>query len=697
MTELREPKRVRQACQNCRRKKTRCSGEKPVCSFCARLKQECLWDEVSTAALSASNINLAARVALLESKLSLLNSSGNDATLGLPTDGYVPSKKRRTSAPDDSVSPEAHSVNSSGSQGRTSDTARKVMQLPPEPVLRSVLQTYFARCHNQPYAFFRPEYFWWMLDNGEIPEYLLLAMISLAVRFSSDPYFERRQTELVDGYARTAWTEIFEKSFSEDYVLDIHAVQATNMLAIIDFTTGRPKLGWQKVGLAVRFAQSLELGSVIPSHYTPEQQDERRLTFWSMYLLDRLVSCGTGRPPTISDIDCSIPLASDMTPANETESSTMPDLRTLFEISGYGTNPNMDPFPQTILMASVLGRIERHSLQHQSLKDKFPPWDSRSDFAAIYSMLLNFEAHSEITRVSFSSTIARFVGPDGVHDHSAAGHLAFSTIMYHMNQCLLHHPFLLRKRLDSCKGRYSPSFLREALRRSLEHAYQLTVTLRVIQKQGFNLTSFYAYASLVAGTIHRLFMHHDDEWTRRTAQQFFDYSLDFLDSGKNVWEHYLRIATALRAFEPNPSSARALVTTTPNDQYVHDPDLDTIWNLLDYGWLSDAARPKSLNESPPPRRPTVTNEDPPQLQLLPVSTNEPIIPTPAIPEENHSYAAFESFDLNKGFAVHDEVAMDFASYPEGTIDLWPGVLNEGDVFLSTDFGISSPWTPRAPG
>lgn len=139
------------------------------------------------------------------------------------------------------------------------------------------------------------------------------------------------------------------------------------------------------------------------------------------------------------------------------------------------------------------------------------------------------------------------------------------------------------------------------------------------------------------------------------------------------------------------------MTTTPNDQYVHDPDLDTIWNLLDYGWLSDAARPKSLNELPPPRRPTVTSDDAPQLQLLPVPTNEPIVPAPTLPEQNHSYAAFEPFDLDKGFAVHDEVAMDFASYPEGTIDPWPDVLNEGDVFLSTGFGISSPWTPRAPG
>ncbi|EXJ77046.1 hypothetical protein A1O3_10204 [Capronia epimyces CBS 606.96] len=688
MAESREAKRVRQACQNCRRKKTRCSGEKPVCSFCARLKQDCLWDEVSTAALYTSNVNLAARVALLESKLSLLNSDGNDGLPPLIGDGYAPSKKRRTSAQEGSVSPEENSDNSQRSQSRTPEAAaRKFIQLPPEPVLHAILHTFFARCHKQPYAYFRPEYFYWKLDSGEIPEYLLLAMTALAARFSTDPFFEGRPGEVVDRYTRTAWSEIFEKSFSEDYVLDIHAVQATHMLAIVDFTAGRAKLGWQKVGLAVRFAQSLELGSGIPTHFTPEQQEEQRLTFWSMYLLDRLVSCGTSRPPTISDIDCAIPLASDITPPNETESSTVPDLRALFEISGCGANQSMDLFAQTILMASVLGRIERHSLQHQSSKDRFPPWDSRSDFAAIYSMLLNFEAQSEITTVSLSSTIGRHIGPDGLHDHAAAGHLAFSTILYHMNQCLLHHPFLLRKRLDSCPGKHSPSFLREARRRSLEHAYQLTGALRAVQNQGFNLSSFYAYAMIVAGSIHRLFMHHDDEWTRRTARQLFDYSLGFLDSGNGVWEHYARIATALRSFRPNPSSARALVTTPPNEQHSHDPDLDVIWNLLDYGWLSDAARPVAGNDAPPLRRPTVTGEEVPKLHQTPATA----------PTSDTAYSAFEDFDLNKPFSIHDEVAMDFMTYPDGTVDSWPDVLHQGDVFLSTDFGISSPWNPRAAG
>jgi hypothetical protein len=38
-------KRIRQACRNCRRKKARCTGERPECAFCVRLKQPCSYSD----------------------------------------------------------------------------------------------------------------------------------------------------------------------------------------------------------------------------------------------------------------------------------------------------------------------------------------------------------------------------------------------------------------------------------------------------------------------------------------------------------------------------------------------------------------------------------------------------------------------------------------------------------------------------
>lgn len=43
MSYERPAKRIRQACEQCRRKKSKCSGERPVCSTCWRLEQQCFY------------------------------------------------------------------------------------------------------------------------------------------------------------------------------------------------------------------------------------------------------------------------------------------------------------------------------------------------------------------------------------------------------------------------------------------------------------------------------------------------------------------------------------------------------------------------------------------------------------------------------------------------------------------------------
>lgn len=44
MSYERPAKRIRQACEQCRRKKSKCSGEKPVCNTCWRLEQHCYYN-----------------------------------------------------------------------------------------------------------------------------------------------------------------------------------------------------------------------------------------------------------------------------------------------------------------------------------------------------------------------------------------------------------------------------------------------------------------------------------------------------------------------------------------------------------------------------------------------------------------------------------------------------------------------------
>ncbi|RMZ83261.1 hypothetical protein DV738_g1273, partial [Chaetothyriales sp. CBS 135597] len=159
----------------------------------------------------------------------------------------------------------------------------------PLPIILETLDIYFTWCHNQPYSFFHEESFRTKLSQGKIPDHLLFAILASAVRFSKNPFFDDIfETALF--YSNKSWQSIVSSCFSANKVADLMTVQTVTLLAILDYTAGRGRHGsaWVKIGLAVRIAQDLRLMLESATHLPYSEQEERRRTFWSVYLLDRL-------------------------------------------------------------------------------------------------------------------------------------------------------------------------------------------------------------------------------------------------------------------------------------------------------------------------------------------------------------------------------------------------------------------------
>jgi hypothetical protein len=214
-----------------RRKKTRCTGERPVCAFCARLGQVCRYNDnyfsqfgvlSSDSSLQQENSGLATRVALLESRLSLLDatdSNGTNVSFLFGNSNSSPSPQVPGSEPQ--------------SDGQISGS--ELTSLLNGQILRSLADVYFACCHQQPYSFFHEQTFRQNLENANLPAYLLLTFVATAVRFSKEPCFAGRQTECTDTYAKLAWSELMEEAFSDSHNMDVRMVQAASMLGTIDY------------------------------------------------------------------------------------------------------------------------------------------------------------------------------------------------------------------------------------------------------------------------------------------------------------------------------------------------------------------------------------------------------------------------------------------------------------------------------
>lgn len=64
---------------------------------------------------------------------------------------------------------------------------------------------------------------------------------------------------------------------------------------------------YMTIGAAARLAMSLGLHrTIVDSHLSPSEVEERRNVFWVLYIFDRSVSLRLGRPPTIHENDCDI-------------------------------------------------------------------------------------------------------------------------------------------------------------------------------------------------------------------------------------------------------------------------------------------------------------------------------------------------------------------------------------------------------
>ncbi|KAH7376858.1 fungal-specific transcription factor domain-containing protein [Plectosphaerella cucumerina] len=402
-------RRINRACHACRRKKSRCTGGHP-CRSCRRLGETCeypaavtrvqrpLEDDVLPETASSlpgpTPAPTSDRLDALESRLDIISRQ-----LGQLTELTRQLCAAREPAVQDSqpsIYPSGPSTNPNplNDPFHPQHWAVKLDNLVPPPVLRAVFRDYFLHAHNQPYSFFHEATFWTRLDAGLLPDHLLLAVLSHAIRFSTDPFFGERARPTSVLFANMAWKAIVYLYFQERADADLAAVQTMTLLSMYDFTAGhdRHDSAWVKIGVAVRMAQDLCLMMEdTTGTLTTTDAEERRRVFWSVYMLDRLASCARARPPAVLEASCHLSL-----PCEERiwrAGLPSPGYRIDDVITRGGLPGDQHPgFPALVMaMTSIVGRCTQCMFQGPGGRPRQAPWDQASDYATICSELLTCE------------------------------------------------------------------------------------------------------------------------------------------------------------------------------------------------------------------------------------------------------------------------------------------------------------------
>ncbi|KAJ3560206.1 hypothetical protein NPX13_g9383 [Xylaria arbuscula] len=463
--------------------------------------------------------------------------------------------------------------------------------LVPQPVILSLVDDFFRCSHNQPYSFFHEQSFRRRLSDGLIPNYLLFAVLATAVRFSSHPFFESQAHEAAITFANKSWKAIVSSCFARDEKATIMTIQTITLLAIFDFTAGQSRHGsaWIKIGISVRIAQDLRLMMDSSTDFSYVDQEERRRVFWSLYLLDRIVSCGRARPPAILEASCQLQL-----PCGEKEwrEGRQQVTDTLDQLSDkmFLQKESHGPFALVIIMAYILSRAAQYMLQEYNARSRYPPWDPNSDFASICSDLLYIESSFDIGK-PVEYLISEELNDAADIDYGSVNPMIFSRALFHLCHCLLNHPFLLRHRLDALDTRAPSSFLARAFDFGRGCAKRLTQLLSGAASSGpFIYAPFYGYCAVVAGSIQALYLDSTNESIRLEAVDCVQENLTILKKIGSFWINVSVMSETLSSFYTDSPRFGILKSPEPQITPLSQPDQEVMWSLVDYNTMSNAPK-----------------------------------------------------------------------------------------------------------
>jgi len=257
----------------------------------------------------------------------------------------------------------------------------------------------------------------------------------------------------------------------------------------------------------------------INSRVTPVEREFRRRLFWSCFLLDKFMACGSKRPSLVADntillrLPCWAPNPISMPIDGEFFQSGS----NLQYLQSTGKK-NQGSGGMLIDICRILGTTNRYLAAGGVKGDSHFPWHSLSNLSKIRQDL---DIWASGTADVFSSLDALFGQADSTI-------LVLSKLIYHLIHCLIYRPFLPINLSELSGTGQHQSWQIEATNMCFLHANAITELVELgKQAASIEWPAFVGYCICTAGTVHI----HGAHYTRTGnagEMNVFSSSADFL-------------------------------------------------------------------------------------------------------------------------------------------------------------------------
>ncbi|GAP85843.1 putative fungal specific transcription factor [Rosellinia necatrix] len=521
-------------CKSCRKRKIKCNRLRPSCEACQVFQCPCIYDAVpkkrgpKTDVLEALLKRVDGLEAQLKDQKKTLSSppgteeplsakaeSSENNTEALPTVSTPPAltatcePKPKRVALDTSRTPDSGSDSAIYSPAMTNES-------PPSIRSDAFLDIYFARFHAKPYHILDEPSVRQRLRLNQLPLFLVNAIYAVSARHTPHPTGHQSAARLSEDFAILSRREID----IDEPIVD--SLQALLLLVIAYIAAGKGKKAYMLLTNAVGMAMALELHREADSNapIAPLEREMRRRLFWSCYLLDRFLACGSKRPCLIADktiflrLPCWFPTPGGLPIEGEFFQSGS----NIHSLHGGGRK-FQGGTAMLIDISRILGVTNRYLAAGGVRGDSHFPWHTLSSLSKIRQ---NLDIWASGTDDVFSSL-------DTLFGHPECTILVLSKLVYHLIYCLIYRPFLPIDLAELAVTGQHQSWQIEATNMCFLHANAITELVELGKQTGSTeWPAFVGYCICTAGTVHVHGAQYNRVGARGGDMGTFAASADFL-------------------------------------------------------------------------------------------------------------------------------------------------------------------------
>ncbi|KAM4065972.1 fungal specific transcription factor [Hirsutella rhossiliensis] len=498
-------------CKSCRKRKIKCNRLRPACEACQIFQCPCIYDAIPKKRGPKTDVleALLKRVDGLEAKLKDKNlDDSSSKTSDQASDEASEQRPEPLSKPP--------TTDRSPLAGAYYSTPRGS---PASPVhIGALVHTYFTRFHGKPYYILDESSVRQRIRQSQLPDYLCYAICAVAARHTPLHHGQQAAAQLSRDYAACA-----RRSLDTDEP-SIDALQALLLLVLAFVASGKGKKAYMLMTSAIGMATALELNREVvdaQACITPVQRELRRRLFWTCYLLDRSLACGSKRPSLIRDKSIALRLPSWCPNASS------PPIDGEFFQRGYnlqylqGGKQSQGSTGMLIDIARILGITNRYLAAGGVKGDSHFPWHSLSTLSKIRQEL-DFWA-SGASDV-FSTSIQALLG------HPESTILMLSKLIYHLVHCLIYRPFLPIDLAELAGTGQHQSWQADATNMCFIHANSIAELVGFArQASAVEWPSLVGYCICTAATVHIHGAHYSNP-AAGGEMNVFNSSADFLSA-----------------------------------------------------------------------------------------------------------------------------------------------------------------------